>query len=252
MEYFATFVPVLQWFSDQGPHFCNKVMQNLSNSLGVKHRFSTVYAPWSNGTVESVCKEVLRVMHAFNSETRTPEADWPTTVQAIQNIINNSPSRRLGRRAPITVYTGMPSGNPLPVARFGFKTRNVRSIDQARLQQKMNVDALLETLDQMHKDVDSSLSTSRKQAVERHNAKTHVVPYKPTVGDYVVVARTQGPRTKMSTKLDWSPPCFAHTLRLHCRARASSHRHHCRHSRLPHQAVGRRFGWNQGAVEGSR
>ncbi len=85
----STFVPVLQWFS----------------SLGVKQRFSTVYAPWSNGTVESVCKEVLRVMHAFNSETRTPEADWPTTVQAIQSIINNSPSRRLGGRAPITVQT---------------------------------------------------------------------------------------------------------------------------------------------------
>ncbi len=33
-------------------------------------------------TVESVCKEVFRVMHALNSETRTPEADWPTTVQA--------------------------------------------------------------------------------------------------------------------------------------------------------------------------
>ncbi len=64
MEYFSTFVPVLQWFSDQGPHFCNKVMQNLSTYLEVKHLFSTVYAPWSNGTVESVCKEVLRVMHA--------------------------------------------------------------------------------------------------------------------------------------------------------------------------------------------
>ncbi len=62
----------------------------------------------------------------------------------------------------------------------------------------MNVDALLEILDQMHKDVDSSLFTSRKQAVERPNSKTHVVPYKPTVGDYVVVARMQGPPTKMS------------------------------------------------------
>ncbi len=45
-----------------------------------------------NGTVESVCKEVLRVTHAFNPETRTREADWPTTVQEIQSIINNSPS----------------------------------------------------------------------------------------------------------------------------------------------------------------
>ncbi len=137
-------------------------MQNLSTSLGVKHRFSTVCAPWSNGIVESVCKEVLRVMHAFNSETRTPEADWSTTVQAIQSIIKNSLSRRLGGRVPITVHTGMPSGNPLTVALSGSKIRNVRSIDPARLRQKMNVDALLETLDQMHNEVDSSLSKSRK------------------------------------------------------------------------------------------
>ncbi len=41
-------------------------------------------------------------------------------------------------------------------------------------------------------------------AVERHNAKTHVVPYKPTVEDYVAVARTHGPRTKMST--NWVGP----------------------------------------------
>ncbi len=46
----------------------------------------------------------------------------------------------------------------------------------------MNVDALFEPLDQMHKDVDSSLSTSWKQAVERYNAKPHVILYKPTVG----------------------------------------------------------------------
>ncbi len=35
MEYFPTFVSIPQWFSDRGPHFCNKVMQNLSTSLGV-------------------------------------------------------------------------------------------------------------------------------------------------------------------------------------------------------------------------
>ncbi len=165
--------------------------------------------------------------------------------------MNNSPSCRLRGRAPITVHTGMPSGNAVTVALSGSKIRNVRSIDQARLQQKMNVDALLETLDQMHKDVDSSLSMSRKQAVERHNAKTHVVPYKATVGDYVVVARTQGPLPKMST--NWiGPRRVSSILRLHCRALASPHRHHFRWLRVPHQAVRRPFRWNQGADGRSR
>ncbi len=134
MEYFSTFLPVLEWFSDQGTHFCNKGMQKLSASLGVKHRFSTVYAPWSNVTIESVCKEVLRAMHAFNSETRTREADWPTNVQAMQSIINNSPSSRLGARAPFTVHTGMPLQNPLTVALSGPKdSKTFDPKDQARL-----------------------------------------------------------------------------------------------------------------------
>ena len=105
MEYFSTFVPVLKWFSDQGSHFKNEVMEILATSLGAKHRFSSAYVPWSNGTVESVCKEVLRVMRALSSEFRIPESDWTKSVLAIQSIINNSPSRRLGNRAPITVHT---------------------------------------------------------------------------------------------------------------------------------------------------
>lgn len=54
LEYFSTFVPVLKWFSDQGPHFANEVMEVLASALGARHRFSTAYVPWSNGTVEAV------------------------------------------------------------------------------------------------------------------------------------------------------------------------------------------------------
>ena len=130
-EYFTTFVPVTKWFSDQGPHFCNKVMEMLAQSIGANHRFSTVYAPWSNGTVESVCKEVLRVMHALCAEMKIPETEWPRIVPAIQSIVNNSPARRLKNKAPITVHTGMTSGNPLTVALSTMGIRDVSSIDQA-------------------------------------------------------------------------------------------------------------------------
>lgn len=124
LEYFTTFVPVLQWISDQGPHFANKVMELLASSHEAKHRFSTPYVPWSNGTIESVCREVLRVMHDFNAEARIPETEMPRSVPAIQSIINNSPSRRLGNRAPITVHTGMEAGNPL---RFAFTEAKLRT-----------------------------------------------------------------------------------------------------------------------------
>ncbi len=134
-EYFTTFIPVLQWFFDQRPHFCNKVMQTLASSPGVKHRFSTVYPPRSNGAVEFVCKEVLLEMHAFNSETLSSEADWPKSVPAIQSIINNPLSRRLGARAPITVDIGMPSENLLTVALTDCNIQDVERNDQAKMLQ---------------------------------------------------------------------------------------------------------------------
>eukprot|EP00171_Calliarthron_tuberculosum_P021806 IDg21806t1 len=79
------------------------------------------------------------------------------------------------------------------------KTRNIQSIDEAQLLQNLNIDAVQKSLDDMHKEVSVTLYLSRKQAIERHNSKIYVISYKLVVGDYVVVARTHGPRTKMST-----------------------------------------------------
>lgn len=204
MEYFTTFVPVLNWFSDQGSHFKNQVMEFLACSLGAKHSFSTPYVPWSNGTVEAVCKQVLRVMHAFMSEYRIPEADWQTCVPAIQSIINNAPSRRLGNRAPIAVHTGMEPGNPLHIALQSINYVDATSVDEVRQMQTLRIEELQQSLDNMHKEVSRILSDSRKKAVERHNARTHVYPCNPIVGDYVVVARHRGPKTKMSA--NWVGP----------------------------------------------
>ena len=40
--------------SDNGPHFVNEVIRNLTETLGVRHRLSTPYYPQSNGKVERV------------------------------------------------------------------------------------------------------------------------------------------------------------------------------------------------------
>ena len=56
----------------------------------------------------------------------------------------------------------------------------------------------------MHKEVSHLLAESRQEAVARHNRHTGVYPCNPTVGDFVVVARNRGPRTKMSA--NWVGP----------------------------------------------
>ena len=73
-----------------------------------------------------------------------------------------------------------------------------------QMMQQLKVDSLLKALDEMHKEVNETLTSTRENAVERHNRRTHIRPYKPTVGDYVVVARIRGPRTKVSA--NWIGP----------------------------------------------
>ncbi len=80
--------------------------------------------------------------HLLCVRVNNPEAYWPKSAQAIQSIINNSPSRRLGGRAPNTALTGISSGNPLIVALTQSNVRNVKSFDQ---------DELVESKCNMHK-----------------------------------------------------------------------------------------------------
>lgn len=101
-------VLVLSWDGDhQVFHFKNQDLELLSTSFVGKHNCSSPYVQCSNGTIESCLKPVLRVMRAFSTEFCIPEAEWASTVPAIQSILNNSPSLRLANRAPITVQTVM-------------------------------------------------------------------------------------------------------------------------------------------------
>ena len=56
------------WVSDQGSHFKNEVMLTLQRELHTRHHFTSAYHPQSNGTVEVVCREVIRALRALLSE----------------------------------------------------------------------------------------------------------------------------------------------------------------------------------------
>jgi transposase InsO family protein len=68
VEWCAAFGIVHEWASDQGRHFCNTLLAAVAAELRVKHRFTTAYAPWANGTVEVVCRQVLKALWKLCSE----------------------------------------------------------------------------------------------------------------------------------------------------------------------------------------
>jgi transposase InsO family protein len=49
---FTRFGTPLEIVSDNGPQFLNEVVENLSAHLAMKHRFTTMYKPSTNGLVE--------------------------------------------------------------------------------------------------------------------------------------------------------------------------------------------------------
>jgi hypothetical protein len=68
MRCFVVFGVVLLWVSDKGSHFKNKVVRRVQKELKAKHHFTSSNRPWSNGTIESVCKQVIRSFRAVLSK----------------------------------------------------------------------------------------------------------------------------------------------------------------------------------------
>ncbi|KAL5564122.1 hypothetical protein UlMin_027286 [Ulmus minor] len=61
--------------SDEGSHFCNRLMENLLAKYGVCHKITTAYHPQTSGQVELSNREIKRILEKVVSPTRK---DWST------------------------------------------------------------------------------------------------------------------------------------------------------------------------------
>lgn len=88
----------------------------------------------------------------------------------------------------------MDSVNPLSVALTVSRNRGVPDLNEVELIRILNTSDPLVSLDRMHRDVPLQSDFSRSGSVERHNRKTHVLPYNPMIVAFFVVAKMHGPR----------------------------------------------------------
>ena len=203
-RWFSCFGVSLTWNSDQGAHFKNEVMQALNRAYHGQRHFTTAYAPQANGTVERVCREVLRACRALLSEFKLHQREWPAVVHIIQSILNHTIREILGNRAPITCFLGLPATDPLR-SLFSPEHKKALTVDFVKLQQVSNVNAILAALDDMHRAVAQIRSRNRKAQVARHNAKTNVKPVNFEVGDFVLVADALN-RAGRKLQVKWKGP----------------------------------------------
>ena len=163
-----------RWASN-GSHFKNKLVAELNDILETKHHFTTAYSPKSNGTVERVNREIMKVLRSLVSEFKISWNEWASLLPLVQGALNNYKSASLAGQAAITVFTGLSAYNPLAVV--------LQSTDAISFKQsKMRADEVLalvtdvkESLEELHKKVGTkhhfTTAYSRKSngTVERVN-----------------------------------------------------------------------------------
>lgn len=126
--------------TDQGTHFKNTLVKSLTKNLNASHHFTTACCPWANGSIERICREVIRACRALLSEMKLSPLKWPAISESVQCILNQAPLRRSGARknepgiyrTPLEVFTGHRPMRSLIRALPIHEYKNVDTIDSAR------------------------------------------------------------------------------------------------------------------------
>ena len=185
LEWTTSFNVPKMLMSDQGTHFKNETIRRLSRALKVPHHFTLPHAPWSNGQVERLGKEILRTLRVMVSELRLNFSEWPDLVPLVQSALNNSPSPQRANKAPITIFMGREPSPP--VATFiRHETGRPVTISEANRERMLNFEKVKHLMDTLRATVGATLTRNRER--KRNAGSCGALPnYTP--GDFVLVAR---------------------------------------------------------------
>lgn len=87
----------------------NEVLRILRNKLYIYHHFTLPYCLWSNGTVEVVCRELLRTAEEILSELHFLFKKWTTVLPLVHSALINHKHARLGNKSPVSVFARLPT-----------------------------------------------------------------------------------------------------------------------------------------------
>jgi hypothetical protein len=203
LQWSANFGIAKTWVSDGASHYVNEVVKLLSERLKVQHHIVVAHSPWANGTVETMMSQILRVFRALLSEWRMHAEDWPLLVPIVQSILNHAPSSRLGGRAPIEAYTGLPSSRPLNTL-IHPETNEVKSIEEVDEHLIKELKVLALRRNELHKHTARHAQKLRDQQRARINKEGKRKFPNFIKGDYVLVGILNKSREKLKAR--WKGP----------------------------------------------
>lgn len=81
--------------ADQSSHIIAFQTTNVTKEANIRHRFTTPYCNWFNGTIEQLCEEILPVAKSLLFEWKLSTGEWPSIIEATRKVMNQSTLKRL-------------------------------------------------------------------------------------------------------------------------------------------------------------
>lgn len=199
----CTFGIVSDWVSGSGSHFKKKLIKKLREELKCEHYSTLAYCPWSNGTVEVVCRELIQTARALLSESQHPHTSWTPVLPIVQSVLNKLILPRLGNGSPLKAFTGVPQDSPLRTIKTNLeKQAVVKSLKTIQEAQRLHIQKLQASFENVHKNAAKASSKKNKSAIDSNNRKAKVNPVNFADGDYALRGNVQG-RTVRKPTLKW-------------------------------------------------
>ncbi|OWZ14903.1 hypothetical protein PHMEG_00011537 [Phytophthora megakarya] len=134
MDWHSRFGAPHVWVSDNGSHFKNEVVKDVSKRLNSIQNFTLAYSPWINGSVERLNKDIVQVLRSLST---------------LQANLNHTPVPSLGNHAPVEVFCVLPAASPLD---FYLDDKKKRLVDIVKPNFDVGDYVLRSRVDQKHND----------------------------------------------------------------------------------------------------
>jgi hypothetical protein len=182
--------------TDNGTHFKNQLLADMVKKYNFHHRFTLPEVHRSNGSIESINKQIMFLLRALRSELRLPVTRYAELLPMIQSIINSSPSSRLNNRSPFEIVNGTPPQTVLMSVLNKEKGEWIYLRDWDKRFQNLVLE-LWRSIDALHLEVD--LARVRR---DKYNSRKYGRQLNLTIGDFILFSRP----TEKKSQFIWMGP----------------------------------------------
>ena len=209
--------------TDSATHFMNRVASVLENTYGYKQKFTIPYSAWTNGSVERVMPEVIKLIKLV---CKNNLGTWPNYLDQISGILNDTKSKTLGGLTPKQILMAINPEEDFKGVIYDVLTKTVEPayIDTGSRNFKAQLGRLITELERNSTIADKAITLRRLEnqrskvkdsaiilrARELNKSPESITPedliprFAP--GDYVNVARAAQPKDHKLMQR-WEGPC---------------------------------------------